>query len=157
MKKLLFTSVLLATVFVVLSSMDVFQKMEGINVASETNSKADITPTSVHVVKYVDCITENDLPEGYAIYTHDISNHHSDWDIMKVNESIEKYAKSLDSTLKNLNTVDAHEFIHQAFEKSKNVVKNEDISDIQKHYHGEIMRLCYTRDKQLNQNKAGIL
>ena len=39
MKKLLLTSVLLATVFVVLGSMDAFQRIEGINVA-ETNSNA---------------------------------------------------------------------------------------------------------------------
>ncbi|MDF0717801.1 hypothetical protein PY092_16680 [Muricauda sp. 334s03] len=154
MKKLLLTSILLATVFAVLGSMDAFQKMEGINVA-ETNSNLGAPP--VHSVKYDDCITESDFPDGYTVYTHDITNQHSDWDIMKVNESIQKYTKSLDSTLKNLNTVDAHEFIHQAFQKSKSAVETENISNIQKHYHGEIMRICYAKDKQLNQNKVGIL
>ncbi|WP_127138710.1 hypothetical protein [Flagellimonas oceanensis] len=154
MKKLLLTSVLLATVFVVLGSMDAFQRIEGINVA-ETNSNAGFTP--VHSIKYNDCIGEDDFPEGYLIFTHEITNQHTDWDIIKVNESVQKYAKSLDSTLKNLNTVDAHEFIHQAFQISKDAVDTEHISDIQKHYHGEIMRMCLARDKQLNKNKAGIL
>jgi len=152
MKKLLLTSVLLATVFTVLSNMNVFQKMEAINV-TETNSNVSAT----HSVKYDDCITEDDFPESYLLYTHDITDQHSDWEIMKVNESIQKYVKSLDSTIKNLNTVDAHEFIHQAFQKSKNAVETENISSIQKHYHGEIMRICHSRDKQLNQNKVGIL
>lgn len=154
MKKLLLTSILLATVFAVLGSMNAFQRIESINVA-ETNSNAGAP--AVYSVKYNDCIGEDDFPDGYLLFTHDITIKHTDWDITKVNESAQKYAKSLDSTLKNLSTVDAHEFIHQAFQTSKKAVDTEHISDIQKHYHGEIMRMCYTRDKQLNKNKAGIL
>jgi len=56
-----------------------------------------------------------------------------------------------------LSTVDAHDFIHQAFQKAKNAIGNKDISDIQKHYHFEIMRICYDSDKSLNQNAAGRL
>lgn len=155
MKKLLLTSVLLATVFMVLGSMNVFKRMETFSIASETNSKIGSNP--VKQVKYDDCISEEDFPKGYLLYTHELTNQHSDWDIVKVNESVQKYGKSLDSTLKNLSTVDAHEFIHQAFQKAKKAVEDENTSDIRKHYHGEIMRICYNRDKHLNQNTAGIL
>ncbi|MCR9227055.1 MAG: hypothetical protein NXH90_06535 [Flavobacteriaceae bacterium] len=153
MKKLLLTSILLATVVMVLGGMNAFQKMEGINIASKTNSNLYANP--IQAVKYDDCIVEDDFPHGYLLFTHEITNLYSDWDIVKVNESIQKYSKSLDSTLKNLNTVDAHEFIHQAFWKAKGTVENQNTSEIQKHYHGEIMRICYARDKHLNQNTIG--
>ena len=58
MKKLLFTSVLLASVFITLSGMNAFQKMEDFNF----NSKEQME--SVYAVKYDDCITESDFPGG---------------------------------------------------------------------------------------------
>ena len=100
---------------------------------------------------------ESDFPNGYPLYSKQLKNEDVDWYFTKVNESAKKYGKSLDSTLKNLSTVDAHDFIHQAFQKAKNAIGNKDISDIQKHYHFEIMRICYDSDKSLNQNTAGRL
>lgn len=155
MKKILLTSVLLLTLLIVLGGMNAFESLEGIYMVSDKN--LNIQTTAVQHAKYDDCITKNDFPEGYLLYTHEITNQHSDWDIEKVNQSVQKYSESLDSTLKNLSTVDAHEFIHKAFQKAKSDVENNDVSDIRKHYHGEIMRICYTRDKLLNQNTAGIL
>lgn len=153
MKKLLLTSILMATVVMVLGGMNAFQSMEVSNIASKNNSKLYGNP--MNLVKYDDCIVEEDFPLGYLMFTHEITNVHDHWDIMKVNESVQKYSKSLDSTLKNLSTVDAHEFIHQAFMQSKNAVEDDNTSDILKHYHGEIMRICYARDKHLNQNTIG--
>nr|WP_321410982.1 hypothetical protein [uncultured Allomuricauda sp.] len=150
MKKLILIPILLATLAVVFGGMNAYQKTEDINMATKAHHEIQVNP--VRVAKYDDCILEGDFPEGYLFFTHDITYEHSNWDIIKVNESIEKYRKSLDSTLKNLSTVDAHDFIHQAFLKSKNAVENKDISVIQKHYHGEIMRICYARDQHLNQN-----
>ncbi len=155
MKKLLLTSILLAIVFITLSAMNAFQEMQGIDFTSKTNSKEQME--SVYVVKYDDCITENDFPEGYLVSKNENTGQDVDWNIMKVNQSIKKYRKSLDSTLKNLNTVDAHDFIHQTFQKAKSSMANDDISDIQRHYLSGIMRICYDSDKHLNQNTVTIL
>ncbi|AEM69698.1 hypothetical protein Murru_0648 [Allomuricauda ruestringensis DSM 13258] len=150
MKRLLLTSVLLASVFITLSGMNAFQKMEDINF----NSKEQME--SVYAVKYDDCITESDFPEGYLSINQD-ADQDVDWNIMKVNQSINKYRKSLESTLKNLSTVDAHDFIHQTFQKAKSSMENDNTSEIQKHYFSGIMWICYDKDKDLNQNSVTIL
>ena len=155
MKKIVITSVLLATVFIVLGGMDAFQRMERIGFVSKVDSNIQVD--TIYAVKYDDCIMESDFPNGYPLYSKQLKNEDVDWYFTKVNESAKKYGKSLDSTLKNLSTVDAHDFIHQAFQKAKNAIGNKDISDIQKHYHFEIMRICYDSDKSLNQNAAGRL
>ncbi|WP_318311881.1 hypothetical protein [Flagellimonas crocea] len=152
MKKFVFTLILFATVCVVLGSIKAFDTIEEFNFISKSNPT--VQGNSVQPVKYHDCITENDFPDGYLLYTHEITNQDSHWDILKVNESVKKYGHSLDSTVKNLSTVDAHNFIHQAFQKAKNIVAEDSISDIQKHYQGEIMRICYDRDRYLNQNNT---
>nr|WP_297782624.1 hypothetical protein [uncultured Allomuricauda sp.] len=148
MKKIVFTSILLATVFIVLGGMNAFQKIESLNFASKSDSNME---EPVYTVKYNDFITEVDFPDGYSLDTMEATNH-VDWNFLKVNESVKKYGNSLDSTLKNLNTLDAHNFIHQAFNKAKSAVSKSDISDIQKYYHCEIMRVCYDRDRSLNQS-----
>lgn len=155
MKKLLLTSVLLATVFIVIGGMNALNKIQGIYEAS--NDKINNQTTSFQSAKYEDCITKDDLPDGFLLYTHELTNPHANWDIEKVNESVQKYGKSLDSTIKNLSTVDAHEFIHHTFNKAKSALATDSISDIKKHYHAEMMKLCYTRDKLLSQNTVGVL
>lgn len=155
MKKLLLTYILLATVFIVIGGMNALAKIQGIYEAS--NDKVNNPTTSFQFAKYEDCITKEDFPDGFLLYTHELTNPDANWDIEKVNESVQKYGKSLDSTIKNLSTVDAHEFIHQTFIKSKSALATDSISDIKKHYHSEMMRLCFTRDQLLNQNTVGVL
>ncbi len=148
MKKIVITSILLATVFIVLGGMNAFQKIESLNFASKSDSDRE---ERVYTVKYNDCIKDIDFPDGHSI-NNKLETSHVEWNLMKVNQSVKKYGKSLDSTLKNLNTLDAHGFIHQTFRKAKSAVTNNDISDIQKYYHCEIMRICYDRDRSLNQS-----
>ena len=155
MKKLLLTSILLTTVFIVIGGMNALDKIQGIHAAS--NDKVNNQTTSFQSPKYDDCITKRNFPDGFLLYTHELTNPQANWDIEKVNESVQKYGKSLDSTIKNLSTVDAHEFIHQTFNKAKSALATDSISDIKKHYHAEMMKLCYTRDKLLNQNTVGVL
>ncbi|MEC8830886.1 MAG: hypothetical protein VX772_00860, partial [Bacteroidota bacterium] len=126
MKKVLLTSILLASVCIVLGGMNAFQKMVPSNYVSKSN--ASFSGETENIVKYPDCITEEDFPSGYLLYTHEITNQHSDWDIVKVNSSVKKYSSSLDSTVKNLSTVDAHDFLHQAFEKAKAAVDDDNAS-----------------------------
>ena len=155
MKKLPLTLILLATIFIVMGSMKAFQRMEEINFTSKSNSTFKGGPTPK--AKYHDCISEEDIPEDYYLYTKKTANQELDWDIIKVNKSLKKHRDSMEVTLKNLSSIDAHNFLHHTFQKSKAALANKDISDIQKHYHFEIMRFCYESDKSLNQNSAGRL
>ncbi|WP_437398061.1 hypothetical protein [Flagellimonas lutimaris] len=155
MKNIVITSILLATLFIVMGGMDVFQRMERISFVSKADS--NILVDTIYAVKYDDCIKESDFPNGYPLHSEQMKSEDEDWYFTKVNESARKYGKSLDSTLKNLSTVDAHDFIHQTFQKAKNAITDNDISEIQKHYHCEIMRICYDSDRSLNQSSVGRL
>ena len=155
MKKLVLTFVLLASVFIVMGSINAISNMEHFNFISKTGPKAPVE--SVYSTKYDDCITKEDLPEGFGLYTHQLTDQHAAWDYKKVSQSAKKYGASLDSTLKNLSTVDAHDFLHKTFQNAKSAVMDDDVSPIQKHYHYEIMRMCLERDKHLNQNMIGKL
>lgn len=156
MKKILLSSVIMASLFIVMGSMNAFQKMEQLSFISKSNAtfKGESTPKP----KYHDCISEEDFPEDYFLYTKKITDQQLDWDIIKVNKCLENYRESMESTLQNLSAIDAHDFIHQAFQKSKAaIINNKDTSKIQKHYHFEIMRICFDSDQSLNQNAAGRL
>ncbi|WP_127140064.1 hypothetical protein [Flagellimonas marinaquae] len=155
MKKIIITSILLVTFFVLLGSINAISNMEQFNMISKTGTKVAVE--SVYSAKYDDCITEDDFPKGFGLYTLQLTDQHLSWDYKKVSETARKYGVSLDSTLKNLSTVDAHDFIHKTFLNSKKVVMSEDTSPIQKHYHYEIMRMCLERDKHLNQTAMGKL
>ncbi|MBO0329029.1 hypothetical protein [[Muricauda] lutisoli] len=111
---------------------------------------------TIYAVKYDDCIKESDFPIDYSMHSKEVKDH-VDWSIKKVNESVNRFGESMNSTLKNLNTVDAHEFIHQTFQKAKSAFTDNAISDIQKHYQCEIMRICYDSDRSLNGNTVGRL
>jgi hypothetical protein len=143
---------LLASAFAVVRGINVFDQLEngqniqGIHQGNLTNYSA----------KYRDCILEKDLPKGFSREL-DNDSKRTDWDTHKINVSLKKYGQSLDSTLKNLSTIDAHNFIHKEFERSKNSLLKEDLTEIRKYYHLEIMRICYDSDKSLNLGSAGRL
>ncbi|NDV43668.1 hypothetical protein [Flagellimonas sediminis] len=145
MKKLLFSSMLLASAFAVLGSMNAFRAIGKIDDSKSINQNISTN----YSVKYQDCISQEDFPRDF----NSMANHPSnswDWSTMKVDASLKKYSKSMDSTLQSLNSIDAHNFIHQEFLRSKSMLENTDISDIRKYYHCEIMRMCYDSDRFLN-------
>lgn len=80
-----------------------------------------------------------------------------DWDMLKVNSSIQRFRLSMDSTLKNLSSIDAHNFIHKEFERSKTLLQEENLTEIRRYYHCEIMRICFDSDRQLNIGSIGQL
>ncbi|NVN17731.1 hypothetical protein GUA46_05200 [Muricauda sp. HICW] len=153
MKKLMLTSILLATLAVVFGGMNAFQKIDRFSFISKTGTAAN--HEMIHVVKYDDCITQEDLPKRHFLFTHQITHQHIEPEYNRVNESARKYSTALDSTLKSLSTVDAHDFIHKTFQDAKNEASREDISEMQRHYQFEIMRMCLDKDKHLNQNTIG--
>ncbi|MBW8243418.1 hypothetical protein K1F50_11450 [Muricauda oceani] len=155
MKKFSLTLILLATMAIVLGGMYAFQGIDRLDFISK--AKPPIQTDTVYAAKYNDCITEQDLPDGFATFTHDITHQYLQLQYDKVNESARKYGISLDSTLKNLSTVDAHDFIHKTFKDARNAAEKEGISEIQRHYQFEIMRMCLEKDRRLNKNVVGIL
>lgn len=145
MKKLLISSILALGAFALTGAINAFQKGK----ATTTYSSFDQNVDSLYSAKYQDCITLRDFPEGALGDKNLIIE--NEWDLMKVNTFINRYGQSLDSTIKNLNAIDAHDFLHQEFERSKNTLKNNpDLTWIRMHYHREIMRICYDHDKSLN-------
>lgn len=155
MKKLSFTSAILVILFIVMGSMNAFQKIERISFESKAVNNLPIDGEAT--IKYNDCITEIDSPDELHGHARKLHDQYLDSSLSKIDVCVKKFGKSMDSTLKNLSTVDAHEYIHQSFEKSKNTIAGNNISDIQKYYHLEIMRICYERDKSLNHNSVGRL
>lgn len=152
MKKVLLLTSLLAGAFAVLGGIDAFHGERGVDDATVSN---DGTPT-IYAAKYKDCIVQEDFPEGHV---SDASNGgaNNDWDIQKVDNSLAKYKISMETATKNLNYIDAHNFIHQEFLRSKDYLLNRELSEIQKHYHREVMRICYDTDKALNLGSASRL
>ncbi|WP_375325286.1 hypothetical protein [Flagellimonas sp. GZD32] len=148
MKKLLFPTILITGVFAVVGSMKSFY------VDAQNNRINNSLITQTYSAKYKDCIDKEDLPVDYHP-TADSVTIKRDWDIAKVNASIEKYGKSMDSTVKSLNAIDAHDFVHKEFQRSKNILADSGLSEIRKHYHCEIMRICYDSDRSLNQSAFG--
>lgn len=148
MKKLLFSSMLLASAFAVVGGINVFDQAE-----NGQNIQGILTNYSA---KYEDCILEKDLPKDF-LWEPENKSKKIDWDTHKINVSLKKYGQSLDSTLKNLSSIDAHNFIHKEFERSKNSLLKEDLTEIRKYYHLEIMRICYDSDRLLNVGSAGRL
>lgn len=152
MKKILLLTSLLASAFAVLGGIDVFH---GEREDSDTKTSNDEVST-VYAAKYKDCIDKGDFPENFVSEAgKEMAK--NDWDFKKVNSSIIKYKKSMDATIKNLNYIDAHNFIHQEFQRSSNLLLNSELSEIQKHYHREILQLCYDSDKALNLGSASTL
>ncbi len=152
MKKLIVLSIFASGALALWGTTNGFQKNELTAHYSNASNNAD----SLYATKYKDCITQSDFPEGS--FTDNNVTIENDWDLLKVNASINRYGQSLDLTIKSLNAIDAHNFLHQEFERSKNVITNSsNLSWIRKHYHQEIMRICYDNDKSLNlglQNKS---
>ena len=145
MKKLFISSLLVLGAFALWGPINAFQKRN----VTATYSSFDHNVDSLYSAKYQDCIMLSDFPEG--TFAGDALTIESDWDLMKVNSSINRYSQSLDSTIKSLNTIDAHNFLHQEFERSKNtIINSKDLSWIRKHYYREIMRICYDNDRALN-------
>ena len=152
MKKLLFSSMLLASAFAVLGGMNALHEIKGIG----DTEKIEQNISNNYSAKYKDCISQTDFPQNYQ-FPVDLPSSKRDWNTLKVDASLKRYGQTLDSTIRNLNSIDAHNFIHQEFQRSKAIFQNKDISDIRKYYHCEIMRMCYDSDRFLNLGSAGQL
>ncbi|MEC7265005.1 MAG: hypothetical protein VXW38_14795, partial [Bacteroidota bacterium] len=132
--------------------MNALHEIKGIGGAEKTGENISTN----YSAKYEDCISQVELPKIFQ-FPIDQLNNKRDWNIIKVDASLKRYGKSLDSTIRSLNYIDAHNFIHQEFQRSKDAFLNNDVSDIKKYYHCEIMRMCYNSDRLLNLGSDGQL
>lgn len=112
-------------------------------------SQNNIPKTTNYATKYSDCISEQDL-KGYSLNESQIYSKEQTPALKEVNSSLEKYQRSLDSAIKNLNALDAHQFLHSEFKRCKDVVRLDSLSEIKTYYFLGTMQICYDLDKSLN-------
>lgn len=152
MKKFLCLGILTGGTFVILAGVNLYNHFYHTPTGTYQNEKV----TTNYVIKYNDCITQEDFPFDLDDSKNQIELGH-DWDLLKVNSSIQRFRHSMDSTLKNLSSIDAHNFIHKEFERSKTLLQEENLTEIRRYYHCEIMRICFDSDRQLNIGSIGQL
>ncbi|WP_420320176.1 hypothetical protein [Flagellimonas sp.] len=145
MKKIILPFCLIALISIALLSMNKFSPK--INFSGATDTEKSENPE--HQIKYSDCIDmgsmyvlDSENPYMQMIQQNELYG--------EINQCLRKYQQSLDSTIKNLNSIDAHEFLHNEFERCKNQIDSDSLSAIKVFYHKGIMEICYDRDKKLN-------
>ncbi|WP_190809605.1 hypothetical protein [Flagellimonas sp. S3867] len=150
MKKIILPFCFIALISIGLLSMNKFPpKFNFSEVLDQKKSKA-----TEHSIKYSDCIEMAEISKFTAQDT-DVQVIRGDVLFDEINLCLEKYQRSLDSTVKNLNTIDAHKFLHSEFLRCKNQLNSDSLSVIKAYYHKGIMSLCYDRDKALNSKSVG--
>ena len=116
------------------------------------------TPDTVNKsgIGYEDCIQKESLVtlEAFLRQGNRLPKGKS---LPQIDVQIEKYQTSLDSTIQNLSTIDAHSFLHNEFKRCKNLVISSESTPIQTYYHFKIMESCYERDKVLNESSQNSL
>ncbi|SNZ01615.1 hypothetical protein [Flagellimonas pacifica] len=146
MKKVVLPLCFIVMVSVGLLSMDAFPE----KVDFSKMFKFEKKEVSDHPIKYSDCISEAELSKLDSIGAN-FNSLPKGTLFKEINICLEKYQLSLDSTIENLSAIDAHEFLHNEYERCKTIIYKESISEIKTYYHKGIMQICYERDKSLNQ------
>ncbi|MBS9461771.1 hypothetical protein KIM67_05070 [Flagellimonas sp. 389] len=145
MKKVVFSFCFVTTVCIGLLSMDSLP--DGISFSHTFNSKNN--KLSEYDTKYSDCLHETDLSQFSSV---DVNQLLKEQPILlkEMNRCLDQYKNTLNNTIKNLNTLDSHEFIHNEYRRSKDKISTNALSEIKTYYHFGIMRICYEKDKDLN-------
>lgn len=105
--------------------------------------------------RYTDCISETDL-FGHSKSIWDIYSPDQEEALAVVIKNLKEYQHTLDSTVKNLNTIDAHEYLHNEYAKNKSLMLASSVSEMQAYYYWKIMESCYVLDKSLNEVPYGV-
>lgn len=108
-------------------------------------SSTDRNENPNYVAKYRDCITLEDFPHGLVMdkrETERVQNGRQ--------EALAEYSRQLGATLRNLNHLEAHNHIHQEFQRSRERLLQPGLKEAQRIFQIQIMNLCYERDKALN-------
>ncbi|PRX53732.1 hypothetical protein [Flagellimonas meridianipacifica] len=118
-------------------------------------SKAPET-ISVSITKYEDCIQKESLITIKAFLKRE-NRLPVGKNLSKLDGQIRKYQTSLDSTIHNLNAIDAHSFLHDEFRRCKELILSSESSSFLTYYHLKIMEACYEKDKMLNESSQNSL
>lgn len=150
MKKAVFLISLFTISFAVLAGITSYQK----ELTGEQDS-ADVGSTA-YIAKYRDCIGPEDFPSNLVLEETaltGVTSHGSS----KLDAEVKKYGKALEEAIKNLNHIEAHNHIHQEFQRSLYKLGQTGLAQHQRLYYLETLRLCYKSDKALNLLSAGNL
>ena len=107
-------------------------------------------------VKYEDCIQKETIVT-FRVFLKRENRLPVGQDVTQIDSQIEKYRESLDSTIHNLSSLDAHSFLHNEFKRCKTVILSSELSNLQTYYHLKIMEACYEKDKELNESSQNSL
>lgn len=145
MKKVVLPLFLVLLISAGLLSMDTFSGKRSLSEVFNFETKH----TTEHATKYSDCIDHQD---EFSNAKFGLSQFPEDQRplVKEINLCLEQYRQSLDSTIKNLSTIDAHEFLHNEYARCKTEIGYDSISEIKEYYHLGMMKICYDRDRALN-------
>ncbi|MEX0360024.1 MAG: hypothetical protein AB3N10_03455, partial [Allomuricauda sp.] len=98
--------------------------------------------------KYSDCIDSLDLSKHLTKQPQ--SNLEGSLTFGEMDSSLKKYRQSMDSVVNNLTALEAHQFLHAAYNKYRNTLQSDSLSEAKTYYLLGAMRICYQLDKSLN-------
>nr|WP_299385771.1 hypothetical protein [Allomuricauda sp.] len=99
--------------------------------------------------KYSDCIDSTDLMVFLKRQSPPTKQSEA---LQKVEASLEKYGRSMDSVIENLSTLEAHQYLHEAYKNNRSVLQSDSMTKTKFLYHLGAMQICYDRDKSLSHN-----
>ncbi|MEM9363917.1 MAG: hypothetical protein AAGA43_14855 [Bacteroidota bacterium] len=106
--------------------------------------------------KYEDCIQKESLT-SFEVFLRRENRLPDGENLSQIDFQIKKYQRSLDSTIQNLSTIDAHSFLHNEYKRCKSLILSSERTPIQTYYHFKIMESCYEKDKALNESSQNSL
>ena len=111
-----------------------------------------VSPTKTYgIYKYQDCITQEKHTKGNPQHLLGSSTRPlSLQERARLDIHIGKYKTTLDSILHNLNTIDAHHYLHEEYDRYYTLLVQPQNSPVRLYYYAEILDTCYVKDQALN-------
>lgn len=144
MKKIVLFIGFIAVVSLGLASLSIFP--EKVSLPITFGGPAPNAPDQS--TKYSDCIDSLDLSKHFTKQPQ--SNAEGSSSFREMDSSLEKYRQSMDSVVNNLTALEAHQFLHAAYNKYRNTLQSNSLSEAKTYYLLGAMQICYQLDKSLN-------
>ncbi|MEO1486088.1 MAG: hypothetical protein AAFU57_10080 [Bacteroidota bacterium] len=112
----------------------------------------DANPTKTYgIYKYEDCITREVHATGHPQRALDMDTQPLTFqERARLDMQLGKYKSTLDSILHNLNTIDAHHYLHKEYDRYHSLLLQPQNSSVRFYYYAEILETCYAKDQALN-------
>ncbi|MCL6264986.1 hypothetical protein [Flagellimonas myxillae] len=150
MKKSVLFICLIAMVSLGLASLGMFPEKVPPTITFWTRGKR----VPDQATKYSDCIDSLEL-SGFLINQPKTAPKDSAAS-NQMDQSLKKYGASMDSVVDNLNSTEAHQFLHAAYKKYKDALGTDSLSKANTYYHIGAMQICYHLDKSLSSSSEGL-